>query len=194
MWDSLPFDGSGGCGAEVVVARTTLGWVAHAREVFCPLSAGVPIVIATATEAGDPRLLAQLIERVGATRVRLVPSLLAPLLADMASGKACPKLPSLRVVMVSGEALSPELANRFHQVFNPHAGEPQCQIINLWGCTECIACSMGEFKPRASVVTIGRPLPNVALHVLDDATLRPAPPGEVGTIYAGGLAISNGKR
>ena len=62
--------------------ETRLGFVDAIAELFAPLAAGVPVVVAEEALAADPRGLARLIVARGVTRLLAVPSLLSVLVEE----------------------------------------------------------------------------------------------------------------
>ena len=78
----------------------------------------------------------------------------------------------------------------------PPSGLP-FELINNYGPTECtVVATSGRMPvgaPGAGLPTIGRPIDNVQLYLLDES-LRPVTPGEPGEIYLGGVSVARGYR
>ncbi|MFF0161141.1 amino acid adenylation domain-containing protein [Streptomyces sp. NPDC005263] len=92
------------------------------------------------------------------------------------------------VIVVAGEALPGALARHWAQLLG--AG----RLINEYGPTEASVGTCVHPVPEgelAPVVPIGRPLPGMAMYVLDEA-LRPVPTGTVGELYVGGTGVARG--
>ncbi len=103
-----------------------------------------------------------------------VPTLLATIEDD---------IPSLRLLMVGGEACSPELVRRWSR--------PGRRILNTYGPTEAtVTAACAELEPGKKV-TIGRPLPSYKIEIMDEK-LRPVPKGEIGEICIGGIGVARG--
>ncbi|PYM87397.1 MAG: hypothetical protein DME13_06210 [Candidatus Rokuibacteriota bacterium] len=70
-------------------------------------------------------------------------------------------------------------------------------LINNYGPTECtVVTTSGPVEPEPfgeTLPTIGRPIDNVDVLVLDD-TLSPVPPGAAGELYIGGAGLARGYR
>jgi non-ribosomal peptide synthetase component F len=118
------------------------------------------------------------------TLLQVVPSLLDVLLQTPGFDRCS----SLRRVFCGGEALPPDLLNRFHQ-------QSTAELTNLYGPTEaCIDStfwtSPGSGEPSVTV-PIGRPVSNAQVHVLD-ARLGPVPIGVIGELYIGGVNLARG--
>ena len=179
-WRVAPF-----ASGEVCCWKTRLGFVDAVAEVFGPLAAGVPLVVADEQVVADPCALARLLVEQGVTRLVAVPSLLQVLVEEAAA-----ELRASRLLQVtsSGEPLSGELVRRLRGVL-PAA----CRIVNLYGSTEVAAdatCFVveGEVAER---VPIGRPLDNVRVRVLGGGG-ELLPPGAVGELYVGGAGLAPG--
>ena len=71
------------------------------------------------------------------------------------------------------------------------------RLINSYGMTEATIDSAffeGNNIPRTrtGTVPIGRPLPSVAMHILDSTTLQPCPVGTIGELYISGDVLASG--
>ncbi|MEO3755183.1 amino acid adenylation domain-containing protein [Streptomyces sp. B6B3] len=109
---------------------------------------------------------------------------------DIIAGQLAPeRLAALaEVVVVAGEALPPSRADHWATALGPG------RLVNEYGPTEA---SVGTcvFPVTAPVsgesVPVGRPLPGMSTHVLDDL-MRPLPVGVVGELYVGGTGVARG--
>ena len=91
-------------------------------------------------------------------------------------------LPSVRLINLGGEACPEALVDRL--------ARPGRALFNTYGPTEAtVSASLARLQP-GQPVTIGTPLPNYGLLVVD-AELRPLPVGETGEIciFGPGVAI-----
>ena len=118
-----------------------------------------------------------LTERVS---ISFVPTTLAEQLMTMDWPDGC----ALRVLLTGADTL-----HRY-----PAAGLPFA-VVNNYGPTECtVVATSGEVLPNDHPdrkPTIGRPIDNVQIHILDDE-LRPVPAGQVGEVYIGGAGLARG--
>ena len=119
------------------------------------------------------------------TRLFLVPSLLSVLLEAIPDLGA--RLPSLRVLVVSGEAFPPDLARRCL------AALPGVRVVNELGATEYCAelAAAAVTEEPAGDVPVGRPLPGTELAVVT-ADGSAAPVGVAGELAVGGAALPRG--
>jgi amino acid adenylation domain-containing protein/non-ribosomal peptide synthase protein (TIGR01720 family) len=92
------------------------------------------------------------------------------------------------VIVVAGEALLGQLADRWLQLLGPG------RLVNEYGPTEASVGSsvFGVDEPATSQITpIGRPLPGMTLYVLD-AGMHPVPIDVPGELYVGGTGVARG--
>jgi amino acid adenylation domain-containing protein len=160
-------------------------------QLLAPLLVGGQVRIVSDEVAHDPLALLALIQRENITILETVPSLLATLVNELATATSG-QLPSLSLkwLLVTGEALSPELCRRWLSFY------PDIPLLNAYGPTECsddvthhpIARAPGSEVVR---MPIGRPLINTQLYVLDQV-LRPVPIGVTGELYVGGRGVGRG--
>jgi amino acid adenylation domain-containing protein len=89
----------------------------------------------------------------------------------------------VRVVAVAGERCPQALADAWsaRAVFHNACGPTEVTIVN----------TVQRYDPRVGVLTIGRPVPNTTVYVLDE-DLRPCRIGEVGEMWAGGACVTAG--
>ncbi|MET0286869.1 MAG: amino acid adenylation domain-containing protein [Polyangiales bacterium] len=168
-------------GHDKVLLKTPFGFDVSVAEIFWTLSSGATLVIADAGAHRDPAALAALIRAHGITTIDFVPSMLEAFLAEL------PRCPSLRVVTVGGEALSPELARAFTSAHG-------AALYNMYGPTEAaIDVAYHRVERHAESTPIGAPLANVGLFVLD-AALEPVAQGVTGELYVSGVALARGYR
>ncbi len=163
---------------DTLLSVTTLSFDIAALELFLPLITGVRLVLAPRDVAADGRRLAALMASAGATVMQATPTAWSMLLASGWTGA-----PDLRA-WSSGEALPPDLARRL-------AG---CcaELWNLYGPTETtIWSTIGLVAPDAPRVTIGRPIRNTQIYILDQR-MQPVPVGVPGDLYIGGDGLARG--
>ncbi|MEU3994126.1 amino acid adenylation domain-containing protein, partial [Streptomyces platensis] len=148
---------------------------ASVSELFMPLLAGAAVVLVHSGRLGPGEPLADLISAGNVSHAVLPPSALAVLPAET--------LPPGATVFTVGEACPPDVVTRWSE---KHI------LLNAYGPTEGTVCSTCS-APLAGneIPSIGRPLSNVRVYVLD-AGLQPVPPGVVGDMYIAGDGVARG--
>ena len=126
--------------------------------------------------------IADLIERHGVTHLQCTPSMATMLVEDDMTRDALAKL---EVMMVGGEALPLELARRLESVVSG-------RVLNMYGPTETtIWSSVAAIDAPVDGVTIGTPIANTQLYVLD-GNRQPVPSGVFGELYIAGDGVTRG--
>jgi amino acid adenylation domain-containing protein len=170
-----------GLGADdVLVAVTTLSFDIAGLELYLPLITGARVVVAGAATSTDPRGLAALLDRAGATIMQATPTTWRMLIDSGWPGK-----PGLKA-LCGGEALPLALAERLVA-----AG---LELWNMYGPTETtIWSTCSRIETQGEPLTIGRPIANTTLYILD-ARLQPVPVGVAGELWIGGDGLARGYR
>ncbi|MFI6173445.1 amino acid adenylation domain-containing protein [Nocardia sp. NPDC051052] len=169
---------------EVVCAKTSLSFLDSLFEIVGPLAHGGTVVVADGDQARDVAELLTLMERYEVTRIVLVPSLLAVMVADGRISRAA----GCTLWVSSGEPLPMSVAEEFSKVL------PDSRLLNFYGSSEVSADSTwaaADSAPDAASVPIGRPVDNTRVYVLDPA-LRLVPRGVVGELYVAGAGLARG--
>ncbi|WP_069744386.1 amino acid adenylation domain-containing protein [Streptomyces sp. EN23] len=126
------------------------------------------------------------VERGGVTVLQIVPSYLEVLLSRLEDSPG--RLPLLRCVSVTGEALKKELTVRWFARF------PHIALVNAYGLTETsddTNHAVLTAVPERDSVPLGPPVRNVTVYVVDD-DLRPVPLGAPGEIVFSGVCVGRG--
>ncbi|WP_280441974.1 non-ribosomal peptide synthetase/type I polyketide synthase [Nocardia brasiliensis] len=144
-------------------------------ELCTSLLCGGTLVVAPAEQLRLGAPLIELCARQRVTHLMLAPTALSALPVD--------SLPSVRVLAVGAEAVPQALAAQW---------SPGRIMLNGYGPTEATVCvTLSEPLDGSVVPPIGRPLPGVGCHLLDDG-LRPVVRGEVGELYLSGPGVARG--
>ncbi len=144
------------------------------EEIWISYLAGATLWLAPRHVVGDPHALPEVLEANGITVLHAVPTLLALFPRDVAG---------LRLINLGGEMCPQALVERW--------ATPQRQLFNTYGPTEAtVSASLAELH-RGEPVTIGKPLPNYGLLVVDEA-LNLLPPGETGELCIIGPGVAQG--
>ncbi|MDC9612612.1 amino acid adenylation domain-containing protein [Xenorhabdus khoisanae] len=89
------------------------------------------------------------------------------------------------ILLVGGEAISP-------QTWQAVTSIPQLTAYNVYGPTECtVDATLARIEPDQPYPTMGRPLENTRLYLLDNAGY-PVPLGAVGELYISGAGVARG--
>ncbi|MER6169537.1 amino acid adenylation domain-containing protein, partial [Streptomyces violaceorubidus] len=160
-----------------LLAVTTVGFDIAALELYLPLLTGATVVLADRDEVRDPEALRALAALEHVTVLQATPSLWRALTDGDRD-----HLRSVRV-LVGGEALPADLAQRL--------AATTASVTNLYGPTETTVWSTASTVTADTPVTIGRPVLNTRVHVLDRA-LRPVPAGAPGELYIAGAGLARG--
>ncbi len=169
--------------SDIVLQRTPMGFDASVWEIWGPLLAGCPMVLARQDHDSDPLYVGETIRAHGVTQLQVVPSMLT-LLLELDALRGCD---TLKYVFCGGEPLSVELARRFHAAHGAN-------LVNLYGPTEVtIDATSWRSDPgfTETSIPIGRPIANLRAYVLD-AHREPTPVGIPGELYLGGVGVALG--
>ncbi|HSK75390.1 MAG TPA: amino acid adenylation domain-containing protein, partial [Thermoanaerobaculia bacterium] len=166
-----------------VLQKTPYSFDVSVWEFFWPLLTGACLVVARPGGHRDAAYLAGVMARERVTVTHFVPSMLQVFLAQPdLSGCA-----GLRLVVASGEALSPELRRRFRERLS-------ARLENLYGPTEAsvdvTSWNCAEVAWNGAV-PIGRPVANTRIDILD-RSFRPVPAGVAGELCIGGVQLARG--
>ena len=165
-----------------VLQKTPFSFDVSVWEFLWPLMEGARLVVARPGGHRDAGYLVQKLCESRITTLHFVPSMLR----TFAQAEGVERCTSVRRVIVSGEALPPDLVDQWERRHS--AG-----LHNLYGPTE--ASIDVSFWPchekRPWGIPIGRPIANTQLYVVDDQG-ELAPPGVVGELYIGGLGLARG--
>ncbi|MEH2135792.1 amino acid adenylation domain-containing protein [Nostoc sp.] len=97
---------------------------------------------------------------------------------------------NLRVVIIGGEEAQLEKVKHWHSSI-AHFYQPP-QLFNSYGPTEAtVVTTLDCLTPAATSVSIGRPISNVQVYVLDQY-LQPVPIGVPGELHIGGAGLARG--
>jgi amino acid adenylation domain-containing protein/non-ribosomal peptide synthase protein (TIGR01720 family) len=163
-----------------VLAMSSPSFDASVLELGMSLLAGAVWVVPPTPEplAGDSLL--SILEKEGISHALIPPAALATIPAEAAATG----LPEFTTVIVGGDVCSAELVTRW---------APTRRLINSYGPTETTVVAswspplvVGSDRP-----TIGSPIPNTRIYVLD-GWLQPVPIGVAGELYIAGAGLARG--
>ncbi len=105
-------------------------------------------------------------------------------LAEAALAEAWPRTSSLRALLTGGDRLHRRPGPDFPAVLVNHYGPTECTVVATCG-------EVAPEGPARGAPSIGRPIANTRVYVLDEA-LRPAAVGIVGELFIGGIGVAEG--
>ncbi|EJL76368.1 amino acid adenylation enzyme/thioester reductase family protein, partial [Variovorax sp. CF313] len=157
-----------------VLQFSSSGFDASVMDLLMAFHAGAALVLPGAQQLLGPEL-ADLLHRQAVSHALIPPAALATLPYG--------EFPHLQTLVVGGDACPAALAARWSQ------GR---RMINAYGPTEITICaSMSAPLNAEEPPSIGRPVWNTRLYVLDDS-LQPVPPGVAGELYIAGSGLARG--
>ncbi len=166
-----------------VLQKTPFSFDVSVWEFFWPLMFGARLVVARPEGHKDGEYLVKTIVDQRITVMHFVPSMLQLFLET----PGVEKCDCLRHVICSGEALSPDLQNRFFSRLD-------ARLHNLYGPTEA-AVDVTYWECRRDghlkTVPIGRPVANTKIYILD-SQMHPTPVGVPGELHIGGVQVARG--
>jgi amino acid adenylation domain-containing protein len=166
-------------GEDVLVAVTTLSFDIAGLELYLPLIVGARIVLAR-EETANPRALASLLDRVGATVMQATPTTWRLLLDSGWEGRGGLK------ALCGGEALPLSLADGLVGL--------GLELWNMYGPTETtIWSTCKRVDTQGERLTIGRPIANTTIYIVDEQ-MQPVPVGAEGELWIGGDGLAHGYR
>ncbi|MBT1186223.1 amino acid adenylation domain-containing protein [Streptomyces sp. CJ_13] len=183
LWAAATYRVTEGSGVPV---HSSVGFDLTVTSVFAPLLHGQRLVLLD--EGGTPGAA---LARSAATAkdtsfVKLTPSHLTLLDAAVETDR---RQGWTRAAVIGGEELREDQLTRWR------ADGSATRLFNEYGPTEtAVACAAHEDDGTATPsggIPIGRPIPGLALYVLD-ARMAPLPFGAPGELYVGGAGVSHG--
>ncbi|MGA0557670.1 non-ribosomal peptide synthetase [Larkinella sp. VNQ87] len=161
-----------------LLAITTISFDIAGVELFLPLLTGATIVLTDTDTTRDGRLLLELLENERISVIQATPATYRMMLA--AGWETALPLK----VLCGGEPMSKDLAEKLTA--------RSASLWNLYGPTETTIYSTGkQILPSDPVITIGRPIQNTQVYILDADGNRLGV-GSVGEITLAGEGVARG--
>ncbi|NES43565.1 amino acid adenylation domain-containing protein, partial [Moorena sp. SIO2C4] len=158
-----------------VLQFASLSFDASIWEIVMALGSGASLYMGSRDTLMPGVGMSQWLHNNKITHITIPPSALAVMPTE--------ELPSLKTIVVAGEACPPELISYWS------VGR---QFVNAYGPSESTVCAtMAECSPEYPVPPIGRPIANTQIYILD-SNLQPVPIGVPGEIYIGGVGLARG--
>lgn len=158
------------------------------EQILPPLSAGARLVLRSpGLQTADE--FRRFLSEAGITVADLPPVYLHELLRSWDRSGADLSGLSLRLMIVGGEALTPEVAAAWHR-----SRLSGTRLVNAYGPTEAtVTALVHTVKPSDGddTIPIGRPLPGTEIYILDRCG-NPVPDGVIGELCIGGGRLALG--
>lgn len=167
--------------APVVLGLTTISFDIFVLEVFLTFALSGTLVLAPESAQRDP---AELLALIAARRVSVLQATPSRVRMMLAAHSAMQLFGGLDAILVGGEAFP-------RQLLDDLAAAPALRIFNVYGPTETTVWSSVRRLGAAQPVTLGRPIANTRVYVLDAAD-QPRPLGCVGHLYIAGRGLARG--
>ncbi|WP_413988225.1 amino acid adenylation domain-containing protein [Labrys okinawensis] len=161
-------------------------------EIWGALIYGGRVVVVPYVISRSPAEFLDLLVREKVTVLNQTPSAFRTLIEADRRSDHQPGSLSLRYVIFGGEALELQMLRPW---FARH-GDKRPQLVNMYGITETTVhvtyrpINLADLHENRGSV-IGVPIPDLTVHVLDEARM-PTPRGEVGEMYVGGGGVCLG--
>ncbi|MEO9892790.1 amino acid adenylation domain-containing protein [Aurantibacter sp.] len=161
-----------------VLSVTSMSFDPVFLELFLPLITGATIVLANDEMARDGRLLLDFLKTESITMLQATPTTWQ-MLIDVGWKKPLPLK-----ALCGGEALTRQLANQLL--------ERSKELWNIYGPTETTVWSViNKINSGNDIITIGKPIANMQLYLLDNNNQLVAP-GDIGEICIAGAGMTLG--
>lgn len=164
-----------------ILLKTPINFDVSLWELILPFVSGACLVVLDENAHLDPEQIYDNINRHKIDIIHFVPPMLDIFLKYIEE-KDVP-LPIIRV-FASGDILPDNLANKFYKLCSG-------ALYNLYGPTEAsIDVTYHKCFPN-SQVSIGKPIDNVSIHILDN-NMNPCAVDQVGEIFISGISLAHG--
>ena len=163
---------------DVLLAVTTLSFDIAGLELYLPLMVGARLIIASHEETADGALLSKKIEQHAVTAMQATPATWQLLIEAKWQNDSRLK------IICGGEALPRSLATQLRLRSD--------SVWNMYGPTETtIWSALSVVELGEAPVTIGRPIANTQIYLLD-REMQPVASGVAGELYIGGAGLAHG--
>jgi amino acid adenylation domain-containing protein len=176
-----------------VLQFSSISFDTSAEEIFCTLTSGATLVLRTDDMIDSIPTFLTACERARISVIG-IPTAYWHTLTSQISEDIVPLLGRARLLVIGGEqALAPAVARWLRVVGN------RIRLLNAYGPTETtISATIADlteharrYPEDAGPVPIGRPVPGVRVHVLDEAS-HLVPVGVTGELFVGGAGLARG--
>ncbi|UUF14006.1 MULTISPECIES: non-ribosomal peptide synthetase [Flavobacterium] len=161
-----------------LLSITTISFDIAGLELYLPLLKGATLILADQETARDGRLLLELVKKGNISFLQATPTTWSMLL-DSGWDESLPLK-----ALCGGEAMPADLAKELTSKCNT--------LWNVYGPTETtIYSAVKQVKADDTLITIGKPIANTQLYIIDEQG-QLAAPGKIGEIAIGGDGVAKG--
>ncbi len=165
-----------------MLALSSFSFDMSISEIYVALCNGKTVCIATDDEIHNPFLLRELVKKNNVRFMLCTPSFAMNLLSIESMDEI---FKNLSGIMVGAEAFNPQIYDALHEI------APDIQILNGYGPTETTQCCSFKELHSSNRITIGRPIGNVKLYVVD-RNMNVLPPYATGELLICGICVGRG--
>lgn len=169
-----------------ILALANISFDASIAEIFSALTTGATLVVLDKSRLFDAAKLAGFLMEENITHAYIPPVLLKDVHDQL---KLQPQTPALNKLFAGAEAI------RDHILYDYARLIPEIEILNVYGPTEttvlATALKYQPVLPSGENVSIGKPMPNYRIYILNDAQ-EPVPLGVPGEICISGAGVTLG--
>lgn len=173
---------------DAILQKTTYTFDDSVYEILWSTLVGGKLCLLEEGAEMDVEKMYRAIVNYGITQILFVPTVLRELLRYVKEKGQKEAIVNLRLVVSSGEALTPDLVALFKEVL----GDTECVLANLYGPTEASIdvtyydCKLNE----TDSIPIGKPIGNTTIYILRDMKLCGI--GMPGELCIGGIGVAKG--
>ncbi|MCP4149357.1 MAG: AMP-binding protein, partial [bacterium] len=168
------------------LSLTAISFDVSVAEVFIPLSFGSSMVLMPDANIFDVENLSGMLLDESITFTYIPPSLLTAVFEKLSQHAAKVKINKM---LVGVEPIADSVLENYQRL------NPSIRIVNAYGPTEATicatACVYSSHEPTGAIVSIGAPLDNTRVFILD-RELRLTPPGTTGELCIAGEGLARG--
>lgn len=173
---------------DAILQKTTYTFDDSVYEILWSTLVGGKLCLLEEGAEMDVEKMYRAIVNYGITQILFVPTVLRELLRYVKEKGQKEAIANLRLVVSSGESLTPDLVALFKEVL----GDTECVLANLYGPTEASIdvtyydCKLNE----TDSIPIGKPIGNTSIYILRDMKLCGI--GMPGELCIGGIGVAKG--
>ncbi len=169
--------------AQTSVSVTTVAFDIFIGDAVLPLMFGSTVVMCTEEELRQAHLLAKLIDTHHVEYMQTTPTRMRIMMESAQFRAAAGR--HIKKILLGGEMIPMSLLKLLRKHIKG------VRIINGYGPSEATVYASFKDLTNASSVTIGRPVLNTRMYILD-TNRRPVPPGVPGELYISGAGVASG--